>query len=274
MKKIEFSPKNVLLMAFGVIELIIYVTFNALSASQPSDPIYLKYAGVLLCLAVSAAMIYLMRDSDAVVLTCAFVCTAISDLFILVLDTYYQIGLVTFIFTQTVYLYRLYKDRMDKIKYTLIVRFAVMLILLGLVDVIMETGINFMLAEVCVYIVMLAANVADAFILSRRGLNNILFGVGLALFLCCDICVGLDNAVDIIGLNLGSAGPVIQFLIWVFYLPSQVLITFSVKEGGMCPKLTGKKSVAPVICPDEEQNDGEYVQEQIDFGGAEKRNEK
>lgn len=244
MQKFKFTPKNIVLMAFGIIEIIIYVIFNVLSATLPGDPIYLKYAGVLLCLAVSASMIYFMRDGDAVVLTCAFVCTAISDLFILVLDTYYQIGLVTFMFTQTVYLYRLYKDRMSKIKYTVIIRVALSILLMALVDVIMKTGINFMLAEVCVYIVMLAGNVIDAFLLSKRGLKNIIFAVGLALFLCCDICVGLDNAVGIIGLNLGAAGPVIQFLIWVFYMPSQVLIVFSANKGGMCPEVKAKSAEA------------------------------
>lgn len=233
MKKVEFTPKNIIFAAFLAVELIIYIVFNVLSATQPGDPIYLKYAGVLLCLAVSGAAIYLIRDKDAVIMTCAFVCTAISDLFILVIDTYYQIGLVTFIFTQTIYLYRLYRDRMDKIKLTLIIRIAVMSVLLAVVDVI--AGLNFMLAEVCVYIVMLAGNVIDAFLLSKNSVQNILFAVGLTLFLCCDICVGLDNAVTIIGLDLGSAGAPINFLIWVFYLPSQALIACTVKRGGICP---------------------------------------
>ena len=252
MKKFAFTPKNIVLAVFLAIELIIYITFNILSATQPADPIYLKYAGVLLCLAVSGAAIYLLRDKDAVIMTCAFVCTAISDLFILVLDDYYQIGLVTFIFTQSIYLYRLYRDRMNKIKITLIVRFAVMLLLMGLVDVIMKDGgINFMLVEVCVYIVMLAGNVIDAFLLSKKSVYNIIFAVGLLLFLCCDICVGLDNAVDIIGLNLGKAGNAIQFMIWVFYLPSQALITCSVKKGGICPA-----DGAPSVNTNDEQKAG------------------
>ena len=197
MKKLDFSVKNIIFLAFIAIEAIIYITFNILSATLPGDPIYLKYAGVLLCLAVAASMIWFYRDKDAVILTCALVFTAISDLFILVLDDYYQIGLVTFIATQTVYLYRLYRDRMDKIKITVLIRVLLMALMLAVVDVIMADngGLNFMLAEVCVYIIMLAGNVVDAFILCGRGFKNILFAVGLLLFLCCDICVGLDNAV-------------------------------------------------------------------------------
>ena len=234
MKNFKFTPMNILFLAFIAVETIIYITFNILSATLPGDPIYLKYAGVLLCLAVAGAAIYFFRNKDAIILTCAFVATAISDLFILVIDTYYQIGLITFITAQSIYLYRLYSDRLNKIKITLIARAVAAGILMALVDVIMTEngGINFMLAEVCVYIVMLAGNVIDAFILCKRGVKNIIFAVGLLLFLCCDICVGLDNATEIIGLNLGSAAAAIQFLIWVFYLPSQVLITLSVNSDG------------------------------------------
>ena len=52
------------------------------------------------------------------------------------------------------------------------------------------------------------------------------FAVGLILFWCCDVCVGIFNisaglpALKSIGENCG-------FLIWIFYLPSQVLLVLS-----------------------------------------------
>ena len=239
MKKFKFTPQNIVLLVFIAVEAAIYITFNILSATLPQDPIYLKYAGVLLCLAVAGAAIYFYKDKDAVILTCAFVATAISDLVILVLDDYYQIGLITFIITQSVYLYRLYRDRMDKIKITLIVRAITAGLLLAVIEII--AGLNFLLVEVCIYIVMLVGNVVDAFILVRRGPKNIIFAVGLLLFLCCDICVGLDNASTFVpSLDLGSAGRTINFLIWVFYLPSQVLIACTAKKGGICAKVDKK----------------------------------
>ncbi|MDE6557738.1 MAG: hypothetical protein K2K39_01385 [Clostridia bacterium] len=245
MKKFAFTPKNIVLLVFIAVEAAIYITFNILSATLPDDPIYLKYAGVLLCLAFAGASIYFERDKDAVILTVALVFTAISDLFILVLNTYYQIGLITFIATQSVYLYRMYVDRIKKIKITLVVRALAAALLMAVMDVMMKEagGLNFMIAEVCIYIVMLVGNVVDAFILVNKSAKNIVFAVGLLLFLGCDICVGLDNAAMVVSsLDLGSAARAVNFLIWVFYLPSQVLIACTAKKGGICAK-ADKKTV-------------------------------
>ena len=57
MKKFELTPKNIVMAAFVLIEKVIYIIYNILSANQPKDPIELKYAGILLCLAVSAVMV-------------------------------------------------------------------------------------------------------------------------------------------------------------------------------------------------------------------------
>lgn len=237
MIKLKRTPVDIIYAVFVAVEAVIYIVFNILTATTPGDTIYLKYAGVLLCLAVAAAAIYFVRSKDSVILVCALVCTAISDLFILVLNTYYQIGLVTFIFTQTVYLYRLYCDRMSKLKYTLIARIATIVLLWAVMDVVSKDGLNFLIAEVCFYIVMLAGNVIDSLLLCRRSPKNVIFAVGLILFLLCDVCVGLDNA-GMIGLNIpAETRKIINFLIWVFYLPSQVLIACSVSKDGMCSEV-------------------------------------
>ncbi len=233
MEKIKLTPVQIFYAVFIAVEIIIYITFNILSAVLPDDPIYAKYAGVLLCLAASGAAIYFYKHSkDSIIVTCAMVATAISDLFILVLDDYYEVGLITFLITQSLYLYRLYAGRYKKIWITLVARAAVAAALLITLGVL--TGLNFLLVEVAIYIVMLAGNLADAvFICVRKGrtLNGMLFAVGLFLFLCCDICVGFHNG-SMVGISLTEAqANVIQYLIWIFYLPSQVLIACSVSRG-------------------------------------------
>lgn len=243
MKKFAFTPKNIILLAFICTEIVIYITFNILSATLPQDPIYLKYAGVLLCLAFAFAMNFFIKDKDTVILTVALVFTAISDLFILVLNKWYQIGLVTFIATQSVYLYRMYADRIKMIKFTLVVRALAAALLMAVMDIVMKDGLNFMIAEVCIYIVMLVGNVVDAFLLVGKGAVNIVFAAGLLLFLGCDICVGLDNASMVVSsLDLGSAARTVNFLIWVFYLPSQVLIACTAKKGGLLNRAEIKSS--------------------------------
>lgn len=230
----RLSVRQIAFLAFFAVELAIYVTFIIMASLNQPDPIYLKYAGVLLCLAMSVAFLCVKgRGSDNIVLTVALVFTAISDLFILVLDKYYEIGLVTFILTQSVYLYRLYADRIKKIYVTLIVRVVIMLAIIVTFAAIGK--LNLLVAECAIYITMLVGNVVDAFIVCKGGLKNLLFAIGLFLFLCCDICVGLDNMGSVIGAELpATLIKVVSFSIWVFYLPSQVLITTSVKGGKPC----------------------------------------
>lgn len=231
MKKIGFTPKNVTVLAFIAVEAIIYLVFNILWFTVPDDPIYLKYAGILLCLAVTGAFIYFHRDRDSVILCVALFFTAVSDLFILVLDKYYEVGLVTFIITQSIYVYRLYSDRLKKIWITLTVRAVLSGVIMAVVGAL--SGLNLLIVEVAIYIVMLAGNVVDAMLLCGKSRKNLLFALGLLLFLGCDICVGLHNG-EMVGLNFDEATrSAIQFFIWFFYLPAQVLITLSASRGGI-----------------------------------------
>ena len=76
--------KTALFGVFILAEVAIYIAFIAIQVPTHVDPIYLKYAGILLCVAVSAASVYFFRK-DGITITVALVFTAISDLFILVL---------------------------------------------------------------------------------------------------------------------------------------------------------------------------------------------
>ena len=59
---------------------------------------------------------------------------------------------------------------------------------------------------------------------SRQERKWLLFAAGLALFFCCDLCVGLHNLP-----SLGSAGlhRFANVAMWGFYLPGQCLIRAS-----------------------------------------------
>ncbi len=67
---------------------------------------------------------------------------------------------------------------------------------------------------------VLSVNVFDAWRFVR-GDYGLLFKIGITLFFFCDLCVGLSSLLD------GTFGSVAGFLIWIFYIPSQVLITLS-----------------------------------------------
>lgn len=229
--KFRISPYAAILAIFILTEAAIYLSFNIIMATEGRDPIYLKYSGILICLAFSALSCSFFRR-DGVVLTAAMVFTAISDFFIFVLNGFYELGVSTFIITQFVYLYRLYADRLSKVYITLAVRVliaAALMIILNMLGV-----LDFLTAVVAIYIVMLIFNLAEAAYLSRYGLKNALFAVGLALFLCCDVCVGLNNFGSVLGIALPQGVlTFVSYAMWAFYLPSQVCIVCSAQRGGI-----------------------------------------
>ena len=51
-----------------------------------------------------------------------------------------------------------------------------------------------------------------------------LFSIGLWLFLCCDLCVGLFQNPQLVP---PAVSAFVSVGIWLFYLPAQVLITLS-----------------------------------------------
>ena len=229
----RLNVNSLIFLSFIVIEAVIYVIFNVFAAVGLPDPIYLKYAGVLLCLAVLSVVIFFPQATrDNAIMLAALFFTAVSDLFILVLDKYYEIGLVTFIIVQSLYLYRLYSQRLNKIFITLATRLGVMA---ALIITFASLGmLNLLVAECAIYITMLVGNVVDCLLICRKSVNNLLFAIGLLLFLGCDICVGLHNFGSVI--NVALPIWLIEFVavaIWAFYLPSQVIITLSVNRGGL-----------------------------------------
>lgn len=219
------------LAIFIICEAAIYVAFNAIAAAGGSDPVYLKYSSILVCLAVAGSMCYFC-GRDGIVLTVALAFTAFSDYFILVRDDNYELGVCTFIITQFAYLYRLYADRPGKICVTLAVRVLLAAVVMAILK--MYATLDFLVAVVTIYIVMLFVNLVEAAYLGRYGYKNTLFAIGLVLFFCCDVCVGLHNFDSVLGVELPQGLiTFVSYAMWAFYLPSQVCIVCSARRGGL-----------------------------------------
>lgn len=216
--------------AFTVAELAVYITFLVSDVTGAGSATYVKYAGVLLCLACAVfnAFVY---GTDGALLSLALAFTAVSDLFILVLGKYYEVGVSTFIVVQCTYFFRIYYFNGKKPYVSLAVRVA--LIAAVIITLACTGSLIALTALVAVYIVMLLVNCAEAFVYAGKSPKNLAFAAGLLLFLCCDVCVGLNNFGSVLGVALPAN--VIAFVsvaMWAFYLPSQVLIVLSAHKNG------------------------------------------
>lgn len=223
---------KIFIATFVLAEVGIYIAFNVLAFVGAPDPVWLKYSGILLCLAAALVSIFFCRG-DGIVLSVALLFTAVSDLIIFVLDSYYEWGLTTFVIVQFVYLYRLYAGRLRQAFKSLAVR--VLLIAAAIIALRAMDVLDYLTGTAAVYIIMLIANFAQA---AHRavfgGVKCALFAAGLALFICCDVCVGLNNFGAVLGITLPQG--VMSFVsvaMWAFYAPSQVLIVCSAQKGGL-----------------------------------------
>ena len=191
----------------------LFVSMDLLNMGRAGDPV--KFCSILLCLAF--CLFWAGRGGDRLVAT-AMAFTLCADFFLLALDRDYALGVGIFCAVQGLYLLRLCRE-MGRRPMLLLRAVLVMMGLTGLLWLKIFTPLNVLAA-------FYFANFLGNVLLAAKvpGLRGRLFFVGLALFLCCDICVGMHNVPQIVprwGLEAARVG------MWLFYLPGQVLIALS-----------------------------------------------
>ncbi len=196
--------------AFLALEAVLYVIFLILDLTgRGGQTIWLKYSGILLCLL--CALLYAVQGGDRLVFP-ALLFTAGADWFLLVQNDHLILGVALFLVVQTLYLLRLRRMGANScywLRSMLALLLGVAVFAFGL-----ASWLNLLVA---LYFSQLLSNAILAW--SAR---KWVFAAGLSLFVCCDICVGM--------FNLGILASFASVGMWLFYLPSQVLIVLSTKE--------------------------------------------
>lgn len=201
-----------LLSSFLSVEGALYALFLALDLTgQGEQTVPVKYAGILLCLAFS------LLGTDRLV-SVALALTACADWFLLVRNDHYALGILLFLGVQTVYYLRLRRAGAGS---AWPLRSALALGAgLGVYALHMASPVDLLAA---LYFSQLASNTLLAWTLKGRRWQT--FALGLTLFVGCDVCVGLFNV-----LPPGSPRRfAVSIGMWLFYLPSQVLIALSAR---------------------------------------------
>ncbi len=210
--------KRYISITFIIIEAALYIIFMTLDLSAYSgSTIVLKYIGILLCVAFS---VFCAIRGGAKLIPVALAFTAVADFFLLVLNQYYAIGLIFFLVVQAIYLFYLYRETGKIWIPARIICAGLIVLLLWVLH--MLSGVNL---EAGIYFSLILINMAMSW--TRGGRAGRLFAVGLTLFVCCDICVGLYN---LYGMLPDGLYAFTSIGMWMFYLPSQVLIALSMLQ--------------------------------------------
>lgn len=214
---IKNRPVCILLMMLAAVYLS-FITVDLFFAGLGQLSTFMKYWGVLLCLAIAMFLnsgAWDKRDSALLVVTLFLTC--LSDLFLLVLERAVP-GLVIFCIVHLMYIRR-YKPTFFKPAAAIVV-FATAGCLMA--EILID-GFPIIVILGCLYGVLIVAVTMFALAAPLPQVNRRLVTVGMTLFLLCDIHVALFNTLA----ASNSYYPLASFFMWLFYLPAQVLLALS-----------------------------------------------
>lgn len=206
--------------AFLIIEFLFYIEIFFWTFSGKTVP-DVRYIGVCLCFLASAVNAAVKRSRESLFLVCAMAFTVAADWFLVVLDDRYALSVAIFTGAQAFHFLRIFSVREAGFKKSLFIRlcvFGASLPLLRFEDPLIYLGAN--------YIFNLAANAFDSACGIKKDRRFAMLTVGLVLFILCDVSVGLNGMRETFGLP-DRIADLAATMIWIWYLPSQVLIVLS-----------------------------------------------
>jgi hypothetical protein len=246
-KRVLLSLINKAIVGLVLFLYVLFLYMDFYNAKISINSKYIKYMCILLCFLLSiltnrkqivekgkGTIVY--NNRDIYLLQLAMFLTVIADLFLVILDSYI-LGIVCFCLVQITYSirYTIKKSKMTLLKKNMI--FQCVVIIYVLINFLI-IKINILLPISLFYSICLINAFSKAIMLWKSNLypcpSKYFIVFGMILFLLCDICVGLSNIyilLDITGYFFIKLQQTTWFLIWVFYIPSQLLLSLSGSEG-------------------------------------------
>ena len=223
-KKIDY----IVISVFILLEIALYLSFLFIDKGifvTRIESSTLKYASISLCLAFSLYCLIRKRKMANCFIPIALVFTLISDYFLLfnTNQNLYVYGLITFIITQLIYFAFILYLRKSKLELLINLLVRSLLTIAALVVAFYLNYSDVLTILALVYFVELLSNFLYSTFLIKLDKEYLIFSLGLLLFIGCDINVGLNN----VHLFEGIDYSLVNFLMWVFYLPSQVLLSLT-----------------------------------------------
>lgn len=166
----------------------------------------------------------------------AMLFTLVSDIFLFIINDYFIVGVSTFIVAQLLYAFKIELVNNDKACMIASGSIRTLVVVISLIVYLIRKD-DFLIYLVIIYFSNLVLNFAFSlltYLKDREKKQMLVMSVGFFLFILCDISVGLYNLNN--GFNDMEVNKEIASLflhvIWIFYAPSQYLLTISVDLRG------------------------------------------
>lgn len=200
-------------IVFWALEAVLWLGYLALDLYGIADTSTIKFTAILLC---AAFAIWQAKDTDGWLIAWALGLSVLADVFLLMLNRHYLLGVGIFVVVQDLHTLRLCRMRGLDARADLILRAVIAALAVAAT---MKFSALTMLSAA--YISWFGLNLAEALIFAKTGKSRaaVIYAAGLALYFCCDLCVGL---------NFLAPSQLSALAMWAFYLPGQTLIASSV----------------------------------------------
>ena len=191
-----------------------------------------KYQRVVAFISILICFIYVVlnfkkNNHDDKIMLLAFIATLSADYFLTLHSKQVLLGTFLFFLSQVFFFLRIHLSNRkidDNIMIIYIITYFISLLCLylfiGYIDLLLIVSL--------LYYVCLCLNMIFAWISNHKIL---LFAIGLTLYVCADFMVGLKSSGPYVTFQEGSIFDILIHLpinlIWVFYLPTQVLFALS-----------------------------------------------
>ena len=208
--------KRITSFIFLAVEAILFCIFVTMDVmNMPAENI-IKYIAIAL---VGIMGLRAGKQRDNIVVTAALLFTMLADIFLILVGNFVA-GVCVFICVQTCYTIRFSFMSGKPLVGELLKRLLPGLILGGLATYFLGINVGIIVAYACSF----AVNFVHGFELHilKPSPRHLRFAIGLLLFACCDICVGIHNLKP--GFMTEQMIRNAEVMTWIFYLPSQLLI--------------------------------------------------
>lgn len=198
---------------------------------------YIKYLSIVLCfllamLSTRNSFKNKINTRDIFLLRLGMFITVIADLCLVIFD-FYILGIAFFTLVQITYAVRYSTRKFNALLINYLIVFLCIVFSYELFNLFI-VRVNILLPMSLFYSICLTLSVSKAINVWKKDLypspSKYMIVLGMILFLLCDICVALSNIsalLPLTGYSLRSFEEICRLLVWVFYLPSQLLLALS-----------------------------------------------
>lgn len=208
--------KRTLSYLFIIIEAVLFCSFVTMDIMRLEGENLVKFIAISL---VGIFGLMAGKQRDNAVVTAALVFTVIADVFLILVGNYIA-GVCVFIAVQTCYTIRFSFLSGKPLVGELLKRLVPGIVLGTAATIFIGVDIGITVAYACSF----AVNFVHGFELHilKPSPRHLRFAIGLFLFACCDLCVGIHNLKPSFFTEEMIRNA--EVATWIFYLPSQVLI--------------------------------------------------